>query len=94
MVNVGHPEGSDELEKVLSATVGEVFPHVARDPLEDVNTLLVAARAAPTADNLREVASTLPRDLRPLALEHGGAARARRSAAARSTPTTTRRSSG
>ena len=46
MVNVGHPEGSDELEKVLSATVGEVFPHVARDPLEDVNTLLVAADGA------------------------------------------------
>ena len=43
VVNVGHPEGSEELEKVLSATLGEVFPHVARDPLEDVNTLLVAA---------------------------------------------------
>ena len=68
VVNVGHPEGSDELEKVLSATVGEVFPHVARDPLEDVNTLLVAAEEPPTADNLREVASTLPTDLRPLAL--------------------------
>jgi spermidine synthase len=68
VVNVGHPEGSDELEKVLSATVGEVFPHVARDPLEDVNTLLVAAEEPPTADNLREVASSLPADLRPLAL--------------------------
>jgi spermidine synthase len=68
IVNVGHPEGSDELEKVLSATVGEVFPHVARDPLEDVNTLLVAADEQPTADNLREVAASLPTDLRPLAL--------------------------
>jgi spermidine synthase len=68
VVNVGHPEGSDELEKVLSATVGEVFPHVARDPLEDVNTLLVAADEEPTADNLREVAASLPTDLRPLAL--------------------------
>jgi spermidine synthase len=68
IVNVGHPEGSDELEKVLSATVGEVFPHVARDPLEDVNTLLVAAEEQPTADNLREVATSLPTDLRPLAL--------------------------
>ena len=54
VINVGHPEGSEELEKVLSATVGEVFPHVARDPLEDVNTLLVAAEEEPTADNLRE----------------------------------------
>jgi spermidine synthase len=66
IINVGHPEGSDELEKVLSATVGEVFPHVARDPLEDVNTLLVAAEEPPTADNLRE--ASLPPDLRPLAL--------------------------
>jgi spermidine synthase len=68
IVNVGHPEGSDELEKVLSATIGEVFPHVARDPLEDVNTLLVASEEEPTADNLREVSTSLPVDLRPLAL--------------------------
>jgi spermidine synthase len=68
VVNVGHPEGSDELEKVLSATLAEVFPHVARDPLEDVNTLLVAADEEPTADNLRRAAETLPTDLRPIAL--------------------------
>ncbi len=68
VVNVGHPEGSDELEKVLSATLAEVFPHVARDPLEDVNTLLVAADEEPTADNLRRAAETLPADLRPIAL--------------------------
>ncbi len=69
VVNVGHPEGSDELEKVLSATLSEVFPYVARDPLEDVNTLLVAAAEEPTADNLRAAAETLPADLRPIALE-------------------------
>jgi spermidine synthase len=68
VVNVGHPEGSDELEKVLSATLSEVFPFVARDPLEDVNTLLVAAEEEPTADNLRAAAETLPDDLRPIAL--------------------------
>jgi spermidine synthase len=68
VVNVGHPEGSDELEKVLSATLGEVFAHVARDPLEDVNTLLVAADTPPSAANLRRAAATLPDDLRPLAL--------------------------
>jgi spermidine synthase len=68
VVNVGHPEESDELEKVLTATLGSVFPHVARDPIEDVNTLLVAAEAEPpTAENLREVAPRLPEDLRPLA---------------------------
>ena len=32
VVNVGHPERSDRLEKVLSATMGAVFGHVARDP--------------------------------------------------------------
>ena len=68
VVNVGHPEGSDELEKVLSATLSEVFPYVARDPLEDVNTLLIASEEEPTADNLRAAAETLPDDLRPLAL--------------------------
>ena len=33
-INVGHPEGSDRLEKVLSATLRSVFANVARDPLE------------------------------------------------------------
>jgi spermidine synthase len=72
VVNVGHPEESDELEKVLTATIGEVFPHIARDPLEDVNTLLVAAEQPVTADNLRSAAEELPADLRPLALETAG----------------------
>ena len=45
IVNVGHPEGQDELERVLSATIGEVFPHLMRDPIEDTNTLLVASEA-------------------------------------------------
>ena len=69
IVNVGHPEGSEELEKVLSATLGTVFPHVARDPLEDVNTLLVASEREPTAANLQRAAGTLPADLRPLAIQ-------------------------
>ena len=46
IVNVGHPEGQDDLEKVLAATMGEVFPHVLRDPIEDTNTLLVGERGA------------------------------------------------
>jgi spermidine synthase len=68
IVNVGHPEQSDALEKVLSATVREVFPHVARDPIEELNTLLVAAETPPSAATLRRAAPTLPADLRPLAL--------------------------
>jgi len=69
VVNAGHPEGNDDLEKVLSATLGEVFPHVARDPLEPTNTLLVAAETPATRDNLIAAASRLPADLRPLALQ-------------------------
>ena len=38
VVNVGHPEGQDDLEKVLGATMAEVFPTVVRDPIEDTNT--------------------------------------------------------
>jgi predicted membrane-bound spermidine synthase len=42
VVNVGHPEGEEDLEKVLSATIAEALPHVRRYPIEDTNTLLVA----------------------------------------------------
>jgi spermidine synthase len=65
IVNVGHPEGSDDLEKVLSATIGDAFAEVRRDPLEDTNTLLVASMSAPSADAL--LRAPLPADLRPLA---------------------------
>src|SRR5215212_9126064 len=53
IVNVGHPEGQDGLEKVLTATIGEDFAHVLRDPIEDTNTLLVASEAPLSADRLR-----------------------------------------
>jgi spermidine synthase len=65
VVNVGHPTGSDGLEKALSATMGAVFPHVARDPSEPTNTLLIAA--AGPLDGLRLAAASLPADLRGLA---------------------------
>ena len=67
IVNVGHPEGQDQLEKVLSATIGEVFPHVMRDPIEDTNTLLVASRAPLSANRIDQAAPRLPVDLRPTA---------------------------
>ncbi|HEX6387931.1 MAG TPA: fused MFS/spermidine synthase [Solirubrobacteraceae bacterium] len=46
IVNVGHPEDSDRLEQVLTATMGAVFDTVLRDPSEDTNTQLVATDAA------------------------------------------------
>src|SRR5215207_5378531 len=67
IVNVGHPEGQDDLEKVLSATIGEVFPHVLRDPIGDTNTLLLASRAPLAAARIDRVEPTLPLALRPTA---------------------------
>jgi predicted membrane-bound spermidine synthase len=69
IVNAGHPEGQDDLEKVLTATIGEVFPHVLRDPIEDTNTLLVASEAPLSADRLRASVFALPSALKPTALE-------------------------
>ncbi len=66
-VNVGHPEGSDRLEQVLTATMGDVFEHVVRDPSETTNSVLVASRAPLGAGALRRAARTLPAALRPVA---------------------------
>jgi spermidine synthase len=67
VVNLGHPEGSDALEKVLSATMGTAFTHVARDPIEPTNTILMASRVPITRANLLAASRSLPGDLRPLA---------------------------
>jgi hypothetical protein len=68
IVNVGHPEGQDDLEKVLSATMRQVFPAVWRDASEDTNTQVLATGGAASAARLRRAATRLPADLRPLAL--------------------------
>jgi hypothetical protein len=67
IVNVGHPKGQDDLEKVLSATIGEVFPHVMRDPIENTNTLLVASEAPLSGERIGAAAPSLPPALRPTA---------------------------
>ncbi len=53
IVNVGHPEGSDELERVLGRTMAAAFPRVLRYPIEPTNTLLVAGEAPLSAARLR-----------------------------------------
>jgi hypothetical protein len=68
VLNAGHPENQDGFEKVLSATIAEVFPHVMRDPVKPTNTLIVASRAPLSADTLRENLPGLPRELRPTAV--------------------------
>jgi spermidine synthase len=66
VVNAGHPEGQDDLEKVLAATMREVFPAVLRDPSEDINTLILGSGTA-SVERLRRAVPRLPADLRALA---------------------------
>jgi hypothetical protein len=47
--------------------VAQVFEHQLRDPIERVNTLLIASQAPVTREKLERAAETLPADLRPLA---------------------------
>ena len=48
VINVGHPEGNDELERVLSATMGDSFRFVARDPVNATSTVLIGSQTRPT----------------------------------------------
>jgi spermidine synthase len=72
IINVGHPEGSDRLERVLTATMGSVFAHVARDPSQAVNVMLVAGDASPSAATLRSAVGAMPPELRAVALAAAG----------------------
>jgi spermidine synthase len=63
IVNVGHPEDSDELERTIGRTMSEVFPVVLRDPTEDTNTLLVGSEAPASVERLRQERAGLPFDL-------------------------------
>jgi len=68
IINVGHPRDSQTLEKALSATLGTVFKHVARDPVQTLNTLVIASDAPLSAAGLDEA----PAALRSLAGESAG----------------------
>ena len=52
VVNVGHPEGSDDLEQVIGRTMAAAFPTVLRDPVEQTNTLMVGSDAPASASHL------------------------------------------
>jgi spermidine synthase len=73
IVNVGHPEDSDELETVLGRTMAAAFPVVWRYPIEDTNTLLVASEAPLSPARLRSTAPRLPLQLRSPAMEAAAA---------------------
>jgi spermidine synthase len=66
VVNVGHPDGQTKLERVLAATMRRAFPHVARDPIEGNNTLLVGSARPLTGDGLLGAEKRVPPALRPL----------------------------
>jgi spermidine synthase len=68
IVNAGHPEDQDDLEKVLTATLSEVFPSVLRDPIEDTNTLIVASEGPVSGARLQRAIPGLPIGLRATAL--------------------------
>ena len=69
VVNVGHPEGQDELERVLAATMRAVFPSVVRDPATPTNTLLAASAEPISPAALRRARGALPAPLREVADE-------------------------
>ena len=69
IVNVGHPEGSDELERVLGRTMAAAFGRVLRFPIEPTNTLLVGGDGNFSARRLGADVTALPGPLRPLARE-------------------------
>ena len=72
IVNAGHPEGNDDLEKVLGRTLADVFPTVIRDPIEDTNTLLLASEGPASGAGLAEAVPRLPEDLRVIAARESG----------------------
>jgi spermidine synthase len=69
LINVGHPRGSDSLEKVLGATMGAALGTVMRDPVKATNTVLVGSTGDVSAGTLRAAARTLPPDLAAVAAD-------------------------
>jgi spermidine synthase len=72
VINVGHPERSDRLEKVLSATMGAELKTVLRDPSEPTNTMLVGTDAPVSAGAMRGALGGMPGALRPVATATAG----------------------
>lgn len=65
VINSAHPQGSDTLEKVLTATLRSDFghDHVWRDASEPTNTVLVADTGGNPRTSLLDASADLPDDL-------------------------------
>jgi spermidine synthase len=68
-INVGHVPGSDALEKVVSATLRDVFPDVIRDRVSASNSLVLASDGSLSPGRVAAAASgpRLPPELDGLA---------------------------
>jgi spermidine synthase len=66
VVNVGHPDGSDDLETVIGRTMAEAFATVLRDPVDDTNTLVAGTDGPASAARLHAAVNGLPTPLRAL----------------------------
>lgn len=71
LINVGHPEGNDDLEKALTRTMSTALPEVARDPVTATNTMLVGSLSPVEPERIaaasRARPAVMPPALRPLA---------------------------
>ena len=63
VVNVGHPEDNDDLEKVVGRTMADVFSTVLRDPIKDSNTLLLGTDSSASGGDLLDARRLLPQIL-------------------------------
>jgi spermidine synthase len=71
IINIGHPEREEGLERVLSATIGDAFPYVMRDPVNLENTLVIASRSPLSRERLRRAEGGLAAPLRRVAARAG-----------------------
>jgi spermidine synthase len=69
LINVGHPERSERLERVLTGTMRAAFPYLVRDPIEDTNTILIAGTEPLSAGHVLDAQGALDPDLVPIARE-------------------------
>lgn len=66
IVNVGHPPASNQLERVVTAGLRSSFAHVMRDPVDDTNVWVVAARGELSGRRMGAAAGAVDPQLRPL----------------------------
>ena len=72
IVNIGHPEGNSDLERVVGRTMAAAFPVVIRHPIEPLNTMLVASSEPLSPRKLRQASHSLPSELEPVAERTAG----------------------